>query len=178
MTTHASEFVEGGPSPRRSPWVQALGLVVSLLISYAAAWLGSVATMPNIPTWYAALNKPFFNPPNAVFPIAWGILYTLMAVAVWLVWREEKPPIEAYRRTAFVAYAVQLALNVAWSFVFFGAHNPPVGLLVAVALFLAIVWATYAFRRVSGLAALLMLPYVAWVAFATALNASIWVLNR
>ena len=100
-----------------------------------------------------------------------------LILIVWLVWREEKAPIEAYRRTAFVAYAVQLALNVAWSFVFFGAHNPPFGLLVAVALFLAIIWAAYAFRRVSGLAALLMLPYIAWVAFATALNASIWFLN-
>lgn len=161
-----SDLLPAGPGQ----WV---ALAVLIVVCLAAGWLGSLATTPNIPTWYAGLNKPAFNPPNSIFPIAWTILYVLMAVAAWLVWREETPA----RWPALAAFAVQLALNIGWSFAFFGAQSPLLGLVVIVALLAAIVWTIFAFWPVSGLAAALLLPYLAWVAFATVLNTAIYALN-
>jgi translocator protein len=162
-------------APHRTPWASVLALAVSVAIALAAGWLGSLATAPNIPTWYAGLAKPAFNPPNEVFPIVWTILYILMAVAAWLVWRATAEP--GARRNALVAYGVQLVLNLAWSFAFFGAQSPLTGLVVIVPLVLAIVWTIVAFRRVSRTAAWLLVPYLAWVSFATVLNGAIFVLN-
>ena len=107
--------------------------------------------------------------------MVWTILYVLMGVAAWLVWRA--PADESRRRVALAAWFVQLVLNVLWSFAFFGAHSPLAGLVVIVVLLAAIVVTILAFRRVSGTAALLLAPYLAWVAFATVLNASILSLN-
>lgn len=152
---------------------QLVALAAFLLLCYGAAWLGQIATTPNIPTWYAGLAKPGFSPPNAVFPIVWGILYTAMAVAAWLVWREP----DAGRTQALAAFAVQLALNVAWSWAFFGARSPGLGLVVIVLVFLAIAVTTLLFLPVNRFAALLMLPYLAWVGFATVLNLAIFWLN-
>jgi tryptophan-rich sensory protein len=146
-----------------------------VVICFAAAALGSLATLPNIPTWYAGLEKPFFTPPNAVFGPVWTILYGLMAIAGWLAWRADA--IEVDRKAALTAFGVQLVLNVAWSLAFFGMHNTLAGLGVIVLLLAAILWTIAAFRLVSKLAAALMLPYLAWVGFATALNAGIYVLN-
>jgi translocator protein len=143
-------------------------------ICAVAAFLGSLATTPNIPTWYATLNKPSFTPPNAVFPVAWTLLYALMAAAAWLVWRTGPSP---ERTRAITAFLVQLALNVGWSWAFFGAHSPLLGLAVIVPLFLAILWTTLLFQRLSGWAAALMLPYLAWVGFASALNFAVFRLN-
>jgi tryptophan-rich sensory protein len=152
---------------------QWLGLVFFVVLCLAAGWFGSAATTPNIPTWYAGLNKPWFNPPNAVFPIAWTILYVLMGVAAWLVWREDHPD----RLFALVPFFVQLALNIGWSFAFFGAQSPLLGLAVIGLLIAAIIWTMIAFWPISGLAALLLAPYLAWVLFATVLNAAIYLLN-
>ena len=146
-----------------------------MAVALAAGWLGSLATAPNIPTWYAGLAKPAFNPPNAVFPVVWTILYILMAVAAWLVWRA--PGDAGDRRRALVAYAAQLVLNVAWSFAFFGARSPLAGLAVIVPLSLAILWTMIGFHRISPPAAWLLAPYLAWVLFATVLNGAIFVLN-
>jgi len=154
--------------------MQILALALFVAVCYGAAFLGQLATTPNIPTWYANLAKPAFNPPNAVFPVVWGILYTVMAVAAWLVWRT---PSSAARRTGLVVFGVQLTLNVAWSWAFFGAHSPLGGLIVIIPLIAAIAWTIAAFRRTSRLAAWLMAPYLAWVCFATLLNASIVALN-
>jgi tryptophan-rich sensory protein len=161
--------------PDRTPAIsrQIVALIGFLAITYFAAWLGNTVTMPSIPAWYAGLQKPPFNPPNSVFPIAWGILYTLMAVAAWFVWRTGSPA----RRPALIAFFVQLAVNVAWSFAFFGAKNPLLGLVVVFALLAAIVWTIVTFARVSRTAAWLLAPYLAWVCFATLLNASILYLN-
>jgi tryptophan-rich sensory protein len=160
------------PVPR-SPALSLAALIGFLALTWVAGWLGTFATTPAIPTWYAGLEKPWFNPPNSAFPIAWGILYTLMAVAAWLVWRSDRPG----RRQALVVFLVQLVLNVLWSFAFFGAHSPLLGLIVIAALIVAIVWTIRAFAPVSRWAAWLMAPYLAWVLFATLLNASILWLN-
>ncbi len=175
LATHTDHFGTSIQPHEKGVAAQAVGLLVFLAISLAAGWLGSVATMPNIPNWYADLEKPFFTPPNAVFPIVWTVLYVLMGIAAWLVWR--KDAIGADKTAALSAFFVQLALNVAWSWAFFGAHNPLLGLGIIVLLMIAILWMLAAFRIVSRLAAALMVPYLAWVAFATAPNAGIYVLN-
>ena len=154
--------------------MQVLILVLFVAVCYGAALLGQLATTPNIPTWYAGLAKPWFNPPNAVFPVVWGILYTVMGVAAWLVWRT--PP-SRMRTIGLAVFAAQLALNVAWSWAFFGAHSPLAGLLVIFTLLAVIAWMVVTFRRTSRPAAWLIAPYFLWVCFATLLNASILTLN-
>jgi tryptophan-rich sensory protein len=161
-------------APKASPLAGVAALAVFTAVALIAGWIGSLATTPNIPTWYAGLAKPSFNPPNAVFPVVWTVLYVVMGVAAWLVWRT---PAGERRRLALTAWFVQLVLNVLWSFAFFGLHSPLAGLIVIVVLLVAIVVTILAFRRVSGTAALLLAPYLAWVAFATVLNASILSLN-
>jgi translocator protein len=158
---------------RRSRRQDFSGLGAFLVISALAGGLGSVATTPNIPTWYEGLAKPWFNPPNAVFPVVWTVLYILIGVSGWLTWRTGSP-----RTTrALVPYFIQLALNVAWSFAFFGMHNPAAGLAVIALLAIAIVWTIVAFWPISRAAALLLVPYLLWVCFASALNVAIYSLN-
>lgn len=165
------------PSAPRPSWLspRSLGvLALSVAACFAAAQLGSLATVPNLAPWYAGLAKPWFTPPNAAFPIAWTILFALMAVSVWRAAMLSRGP---ERTFALGAFALQLALNVGWSFAFFAARSPLLG-LVAIALLLpAILWTIVRFRPIDGLAAALLWPYAAWVAFAAALNAAILHLN-
>jgi translocator protein len=164
---------KSSPSPDGAR--QATALVVLVVICLLAGYVGSIATTPNIPTWYAGLTKPFFTPPNAVFPIVWTLLYLTMAVAAWLVWRQ--PQFASERRAAFAAFFVQLALNVVWSWVFFGTHNAGAGLIAIFLLLAAIAWTIATFWRVSRVAAWMLAPYAGWVAFATLLNGGIYLLN-
>lgn len=158
-----------------SPAADIAALLVSVAIALLAGWIGSVATMASIPTWYAGLAKPSFTPPNAVFPVVWTILYVMMGVAAWRAWRSDG---ELFLwRTALLAYAVQLVLNVLWPLAFFGAENPLGGLIVIVVLLAAIAATILAFRRLDTIAALLLVPYLAWTLFATVLNAAILALN-
>jgi benzodiazapine receptor len=151
-----------------------LKLVASVALCFAAAALGSLMTMPSIPTWYAGLEKPFFSPPNWIFAPVWTLLYALMAIAFWRVWTLGRG---SALQAAALAFAVQLVLNVAWSGAFFGLHSPGLALVDIVALLLAIIATISAFARIDSHAAWMLAPYLAWVAFATALNASIWWLN-
>jgi len=139
-----------------------------------AAALGSAATLPAIPSWYAGLIKPAFTPPNGVFSPVWTILYAAMAYAAWRILSLDAGPA---RRQALIAFFVQLVLNTAWSWAFFGARSPLAGLVVIVALLAAIATTIRLFWRLDRLAAWLLVPYAAWVAYATALNAAIWQLN-
>ena len=148
-----------------------IGLVVSLVICFAVAGLGSLATTPNIPTWYATLNKPSWNPPNWLFGPVWTALYAMMAVAVWLVWKK------VGWNTAVTIFAIQLALNLAWSFIFFGFHQPGLAFLEIVLLWLAIAATVLMFFQVSEVSASLMIPYLLWLSFAAALNFTICRLN-
>lgn len=151
-----------------------LALAVSLAICFGVAALGAKITAPEIATWYASLTKPGWTPPRIAFPIVWPILYFLMAIAAWRLW--EAPP-SSSRTAALVLFVLQLALNASWSYVFFGGHNISGGLAVIVLLAIALsaTIATSAF--VDRLAAALLLPYIAWIAFATLLNARIFSLN-
>jgi tryptophan-rich sensory protein len=161
------------PGSHATPPFQRFMLAVLPVVAVAVA--GSLVTNPNIPGWYVGLEKPGFTPPNWAFPVAWTLLYALMAYALWRILSLPKNLPE--RTTAITTFFVQLALNSLWSFVFFGAHSPIAGLLVIVALIVAILATMRAFWPLDRVAALLLVPYLAWVTFATALNGAIWQLN-
>ncbi len=152
-------------------WIQAVALCAWLLASYSAAATGAFFSPGE---WYASLNKPSWNPPGWVFGPVWTALYTMMAVAAWLVWRRGG---FAAQRRPLAWFLVQLGLNAAWTPVFFGLQRPDLALVVIVLLWLAIVGTIRAFRPVSRPAAWLLAPYLAWVSFATVLNATLWQMN-
>jgi tryptophan-rich sensory protein len=158
----------------RSPVQQIVVLVAFIVLCLAVGGVGSYATLPEIPTWYATLAKPSFNPPNWIFGPVWTTLYILMALAAWLVWRTAGWPGAA---GALGLFLFQLALNLAWSFIFFAWHRLGLALVEVLVLLAAIVATALAFRRHSRLAALLLIPYICWVTFASLLNAMIWRLN-
>jgi tryptophan-rich sensory protein len=154
----------------RSP----LALLLAFLICFAAARLGSIATVPSL-GWYETLAKPSFTPPNWAFPAAWTILFALMAVALWRIVAASGGWIAGNR--TLIPFAIQLILNIAWSFAFFGQQNPAAGFAVIVLLLAAIVWTILAFRQKDSLAAWLLAPYLVWVIYAAVLNAAIWRLS-
>jgi tryptophan-rich sensory protein len=158
----------------------ALVLVAFIAISFAVASLGTVATISNVDGWYAGAMKVSWNPPNSIFGPVWTLLYTVMSVAAWLVWRERT---RTNVRPALIAYIVQLVLNAIWTPVFFGlypAAGPAalwIGLAIIVALDIAVLVTMLRFWKVRRAPALLLIPYWAWVLFATTLNAGLAVLN-
>jgi benzodiazapine receptor len=152
-----------------------LPLAVAVLFCQSAGILGALATASSRDTWYRALNKPPFNPPDWVFGPVWLCLYLMMAIAAYLVWRSTGAA--GPRRLALALFAVQLLLNALWTPAFFGLRSPALALVVILALAAAIVATIVAFRPISPAAALLLVPYLAWVLYATVLNVSIVVLN-
>lgn len=155
-------------------WLSALGLVGWIILSFTAAGVGSSFTVPQIDTWYAGLEKPSFNPPNWIFGPVWSTLYLMMAVAVWLIWKNEGWTNAPH---SLGMWCFQLLLNTTWSVLFFGLENPMLAAFEIVVLWISILITIVAFWRHDRLAALLMLPYLLWVSFATMLNISIAVLN-
>ncbi|TBW40369.1 tryptophan-rich sensory protein [Siculibacillus lacustris] len=152
----------------------AVGLAV-LPVAIAGA-LGNVVTLPALVPWYAGLAKPWFVPPNGLFAPAWTFLYLTMIVAFWRILRSDA---DAPGRGAAIRwFLVQISLNALWSIAFFGLHSPPAGLVVLALLLPAIVMTIVGFARVDRPAGLLLVPYLAWTCFATALNLGVWWLNR
>jgi benzodiazapine receptor len=151
-------------------------LLLFLVVTFSAAAIGGYATTTSVSTWFLTLQKPSWNPPPWVFGPVWTVLYASMAVAAWLVWQRRGAGVAV--GAALAAYFVQLALNAAWSVAFFGLRRPGLALADIVLLWLAIAVCAVLFFRVSRVAGALMLPYLAWVSFASALNYSIWSLNR
>ncbi|HZZ09794.1 MAG TPA: TspO/MBR family protein [Paraburkholderia sp.] len=143
-------------------------LLVFLVLTFVAAFAAS-RFLPD--AWYAALQKPSFNPPAWVFGPAWTLLYVLMAIAAWRVWKRDG------LSPAIVLWVAQLFVNAAWMWLFFGLHRPGVALADIVVLLVLIVALTVAFWRRDRWAGGLLLPYVAWVAFAAVLNHALWQLN-
>jgi len=148
--------------------------VLALAVVAATSIAGQIATYPNIAGWYAGLAKPAFNPPNWVFAPVWTALYVSMAFAFWRVLRL---PASARRTAAIVLFLIQLVLNAAWSWMFFAAHSPLLGLINIVPQWLFIVATISAFRKVDTVAALCLVPLAAWVAFAFLLNSAVWWLD-
>ncbi len=156
--------------------MQVLMLAISILICLLPGLIGSRITSKAIPEWYAYLKKPSFTPPNWVFGPAWTTLYVLMGIALFLVWRKgiSTPGV----KVALIVFAIQLVINAIWTPVFFGLRSPGGGLIVIVALWITILFAIIRFIPISKTAGFLLFPYIAWVSFATALNLSIYRLNR
>ena len=154
---------------------QAALAAACILVPLVAGAAVGILTMSGITGWYATLNKPWFTPPDYVFGPVWTILYILMGISLYLViaqgW-EQKPV-----KQGVLVFATQLAVNILWSFLFFGFHSPVAGLVCILVLLALIVATMVAFRRVSKTATLLLVPYLAWVCIATALNAAVVLLN-
>ncbi len=151
-------------------------LIVACAVSLSAGLIGSLVVADNFTTWYSAIEKPPFTPPNWLFGPVWTILYVLMGIAAFLVWRKGLRVTGV--KVALVWFLVQLVLNALWTPVFFGLHRIDLALIVIALLWAAIVTTIFYFLRVSRLAAVLLVPYLLWVSFAGVLNASIWHLNR
>ena len=152
-----------------------IGLAISVGICFAAAGIGSLFTTPAIGGWYASLNKPAWNPPNRVFGPVWSLLYLMMAIAAWLVWRRAGAAPVVLPLTLF---GLQLAANVLWSVLFFGLKMPGAAFGDIVVLWCLILATCITFWWISPLAGVLLLPYLGWVTFASALNFAIWRMNR
>ena len=147
-------------------------LLVCIVVCLGAAGIGSLLTTPSLRPWYEGLSKPRWNPPNWLFGPVWTILYLAMAIAAWLVWR--KAGVTAVPMQLFLT---QLVLNVAWSALFFRLRSPGLAFIEIVVLWFAILATTIEFWRAVPAAGWLLLPYLIWVSYATALNFSIWRLN-
>ncbi len=152
-----------------------LMLIAFIAICELVGLLGSVVSMPVMSSWYAGFVKPWFNPPGWIFGPVWTTLYAIMGLAAFLVWREIAEGRSG--RMPLVLFFIQLGLNGLWTPLFFGAHRIGMALADIVLLWLVLVATTIAFFRVSRWAGALMLPYLAWVSYATALNYSLWRLN-
>jgi len=152
-----------------------LKLIISIVACQCAGVIGSIFTSTEIPTWYAALEKPFFTPPNWLFAPAWITLYLLMGISAFFIWR--KGLVNRQVKLALLVFLLQLILNALWSVIFFGLHSPLYGVIVIVALWIAILFTILRFFPISTLAGALLLPYIGWVSFAAVLNISILVLN-
>ncbi len=152
-----------------------LKLLVCVAISESAGIIGSFFTISSIEGWYTALHKPFLSPPNWIFGPVWVILYVLMGVAAFLIWKKgwENKEVKA----ALAVFGLQLVLNTLWSIIFFGLHSPGLAFAEIMALWLAIIWTIVIFYKISRTAAWLLAPYILWVSFAAYLNFSIWMLN-
>ncbi len=148
------------------------GLIGWLVLCYGAAALGA-QFMPG--PWYEQIAKPAWTPPGWLFAPVWTVLYGMMAIAAWMVWREHG---FGGAQGALLLFVVQLGLNAMWSWLFFGLQRPGLALFDIVALWCAILLTVIAFRRHDQTAAALMVPYLAWVTFAMALNFELWRLNR
>jgi len=150
-------------------------LVIAVAICQIAAIVGSVFTTPAIPTWYSGLRKPDLAPPNWVFAPVWTVLYLLMGISLFLVWNAGLG--KSNVRKSVVIFGVQLALNIFWSYLFFGLRSPLLGLIGIVVLWIMIVLTIVSFFKVSKVATLLLVPYLLWVSFASYLNYAVLILN-
>jgi tryptophan-rich sensory protein len=151
---------------------KALGAV---LLCEAVGLLAGWATQTSVATWYPTLTKPSFTPPNWVFAPVWTLLYGLMGLSAFLVWRCGLHRVRV--QSALTAFGVQLVLNAGWSFAFFGARSPALGLVVILFLWGTLAWTLDRFFRIRSAAGWLLAPYLAWVTYALALNVAIWALN-
>ncbi len=148
--------------------------LLAVLLCEGAGIVGSFFTTPSIGSWYATLSKPSFNPPNWIFAPVWTLLFFLMGVSLYLVWcKKDNLPVGG-KRVAVLVFFQQLSLNILWSALFFGLHNPFLAFCEIILLWLSILMTIFYFSKISKAAAWLLLPYILWVSFAAFLNFSIW----
>jgi benzodiazapine receptor len=154
---------------RKNQWLVLAGFILLCLMT---GMIGGLATAPSIESWYRTIAKPVWTPPDWVFGPVWTVLYIMIGVAAWLVWktRDRVAP-------AMVLFGVQLALNLAWSLLFFGARSPGLALIEVVFLWTSVLLTMLAFFGRQSTAGWLFVPYLAWVSFAAILNFAIWTMN-
>ncbi|MDD5433136.1 MAG: tryptophan-rich sensory protein [Candidatus Pacebacteria bacterium] len=153
--------------------------LIAVILCEGAGVIGSFFTTPSIGSWYAALSKPSFNPPNWIFAPVWTLLFFLMGISLYLVWSafpKDAEGEEIKKRTAVLVFFQQLGLNILWSALFFGLHNPLLAFIEIIALWFGILMTIFYFAKISKAAAWLLVPYILWVSFAAFLNLSIWCL--
>ena len=149
-------------------------LVISIFIPLFIGFLGSFFTASSVNSWYTAINKPSFTPPNWIFAPVWTTLFILIGLSFYFVW------IKGFgreRKKAVTVYFFQLLLNLSWSLFFFGLRSPLIGLIDIIALWFAVIANIIIFHRISKKAGYLLIPYLLWVSFAAILNFSIVILN-
>ncbi|HMB26213.1 MAG TPA: TspO/MBR family protein [Patescibacteria group bacterium] len=151
---------------------KAYKFLASIIICQMAGLIGSIFTTPQINTWYKTLTKPSIAPPNWIFGPVWTLLFVLMGISLFIIWNQKSKP-----RLGILFFIAQLALNIFWSVLFFGLQNPYWALVEIVFLFIFIVLTIWRFWKKQIWAGLLLIPYAAWVAFATVLNFLIWRIN-
>jgi len=151
-----------------------LAVVVTCLV---VGYFSGMVTKSSIETWYPTLVKPSFNPPNWIFAPVWSMLYVMMGVAAGLIWSRIDFEKEAVKN-ALIFFAIQLALNALWSYLFFGLRNPMLAGIEIVLLWLMIYETYIKFEKINKIAGYLFIPYLLWVSFAMVLNMGIWWLNR
>ena len=149
-------------------------LFLTIVICQLAGLIGAFFTTPNIDSWYAGLIRPSFAPPNWVFAPVWTALFILMAIALFIAWENKFKK----AKLGLLFFVIQLILNIFWSFLFFGLHNPWFALIEIIVLLIVIILTTIQFWKTNMWAGILMLPYIAWVGFATVLNFGYWWLNK
>lgn len=154
-----------------------LRIATVIMTCLAVGYISSIVTRENIPTWYALINKPFFTPPNWVFAPVWTLLYIMIGFAAGSVWNKIDTD-ETNVKKAFLFFLIQLALNALWSYLFFGLRNPMLASFEIILLWLMIYETYVQFKKIDKVSGYLLLPYLAWVSFATILTFSIWYLNR
>jgi tryptophan-rich sensory protein len=153
----------------RNQWLALAGFIV---LSLGAGFIGGFATQNSIDTWYATLDKPSWNPPNWLFGPVWTLLYIMMGIAAWLVWKTKDQI-----GPAMVLFGAQLVFNLAWSLIFFGLRSPGWALIEVAFLWGSVLLTMLAFFGRQTVAGWLFVPYLAWVSFAAVLNFAIWSLN-
>jgi tryptophan-rich sensory protein len=151
-----------------------ISLIAWIAICFGVAGIGGTWTAKEVAGWYTTINRPSIAPPNWVFGPVWTLLYAMMAVAAWQVWQAAASPTRTLGITLFL---IQLALNLGWTFIFFRQHQIGAALVEIVLLWIAIVATALVFSRISPLSAWLLVPYLAWVSFASVLNGAYWRLN-
>jgi len=153
-----------------------LKLGTSIVVCLLVGGFGTIFSISSIPTWYTSLHKPFFNPPNWIFGPVWTILYVLIGISFYLIWKKGIKSIKV--RSAINLFVIQLGLNAIWTPVFFGMHNPPWAFVIILLMIYFSVLTIISFKKINKLAAYLLYPYLIWIIFAAALNFSIWLLNK
>lgn len=149
-------------------------LLFCIITPLLTGYVGSSATIKNIPVWYGGLNKPFFSPPNWIFAPVWTTLYIMMGISLFLVVQKQK---SLFSKPVKI-FLIHLIVNALWSIVFFGMKNPGLAYIVIAVLWYMIFYLLKVFYKIDKKASYLLLPYLAWVTFASFLNLSIWYLNR
>ena len=156
-------------------------LVTSLILPQLAGIIGSLFTVSAIPLWYATLHKPSFSPPNWIFGPTWILLYILMGISVFLVWRMLETTIDQdkkhYTKISLCFFWIHLGFNALWSIIFFGLQNPALAFINIIIIWVMIVILILRFWKINKWSSYLLIPYLLWVSFASALNLAIWFLN-